>query len=77
MLLNPSAWILCHWGAAVGSLTVPANGTINQGFLVAHSKLSLLPNIKLQCVISNLAKKTDNSVVALCGLPYTRDGIDK
>ena len=59
MLFNPSAWILRHWGAAVGSLTVPANGTINQGFLVTHSQLRLLPNIKLQCLILNLAKKTE------------------
>lgn len=53
------------------------NGTVNQGFLVTHSKLNLLPNIELQCVASNLAKKTEDSAVVLCGLVYTRDGIDK
>lgn len=42
-----------QWG-----LTVPASGTINQGFLVTNSQLSRLPNIKLHCIISNLAKKT-------------------
>lgn len=77
MLLSSSAGILWHWGAAVGSRTVPANGTVKQHFLVTRSKLSLLPNIKLQYVASNLAKKTEDSVAALCGLAHGGDGIDK
>lgn len=44
------------WDAALGSLTVPDNGSVNQSFLV-NSQLSLLTNIQLQCGTSNLAKK--------------------
>lgn len=56
VLFHSSAWILCHWDAAVGSLTVPDNGSVNQSFLV-NSQLSLLTNTQLQCGTSNLAKK--------------------
>lgn len=44
------------WDAALGSLTVPDNGSMNQSFLV-NSQLNLLTNIQLQCGTSNLAEK--------------------
>ena len=55
---------------------MPANGTVNQGFLITLSQLSLLPNRKLQYVVSNVVKKAEDSVVVLSGLANTRDGTD-
>lgn len=76
VLFHSSAWILCHWdAAAVGSLTVPANGSVNQGFLV-NSQLNLLTNIQLPCGTSNLAEKED-SAVPLCDPAHNRHGVNK
>lgn len=76
VLFHSSVWILWHWDAAVGSLTVPANGSVNQGFLV-NSQLNLLTNIQLRCGTSNLAEKERIQQCPLCDPAHNRHGVDK